>query len=415
MIVFWAVAGMLAAGALLFVLPPLLRTRRAAQAASHDEVNVSIYRDQLRELDTDLQSGVLSRERYDEARGDIERRLLAESADAQINAAAAPLIPRSRSTVIAVALMVPALAVGLYLIVGNPEGLSPERTTANKPDMPDAQQFAAMVEKLALRLKDKPDDTEGWVMLGRSYTVLGRSADAAKAYETAVSRAPDNASLLADYAEAMSMAGNGQLQGEPEKIVQRAYAIDPKNVKVLALMGTVAFEKKDYAKAAALWEQMLPLVAPDSGEARTIQASIAEARAQAKGAGAALPAAAAEQPKTDSAIAQVSGVVQLAPELAKRIAPGDTVFIFARAAEGPRMPLAVLRKPAAELPLKFVLDDTLAMAPNMRLSSVKSVVVGARVSKAGNATPQSGDLEGATAPLAVGAKDITLVIDKVVP
>lgn len=418
MIAFLIGAGLLVAGALMFVLPPLLRTRNQAGVATHDETNIGIYRDQLRELDADLQSGALSRERYDEARSEIERRLLAESGGQVDVAASLTTLPRSRSTAIAIALIVPVLAAGIYLIAGNPGGLSPERSV--RPAMPDAQQFTAMVDKLALRLKEKPEDAEGWTMLGRSYVVLGRFAEAAKAFETAVARAPDDASmrasLLADQAEALSMANNGQILGEPEKIVQRAYAIDPQNVKVLALAGTVAFEKKDFVKAAALWEQMLPRVAPDSNEARTIQASIAEARAQLKSTGNIAPAKTVDaNTATGGKAAQVSGVVTLAPELAKRITAGDTVFIFARAVEGPRIPLAILRKTAAELPLKFVLDDTQAMTPNMRLSSVKSVVIGARVSKSGNATPQAGDLEGVSAPVTVGASGINLIINKIIP
>ncbi len=407
MTLFWIIAGLLAAGALLFVLPPLLRKRDADASVSRNALNVSIYRDQLRELDADLVSGNISRERYDEAKRDIERRLIEESAEPATGAATAA--PRSRRMAIVTGLLMPLFAIGLYVVTGNPDGLSPEKRALSKHDV-SAQQIEGMVDKLAARLKERPEDTEGWVMLGRSYTVLGRHAEAVKAYETAVGRMPENAQLLADYAGALAMAQGGKLQGEPEKIIERALKIDPDQPKVLAIAGTMAFEKNDFAGAIALWEKLQKHVPPDSEYARSLASGIAEARTRAKESGKHVPAAAAP---VDAAAAQasVSGTVQLAPALAAKVAPGDTVFIFARAADGPRIPLAILKKRAGELPIKFVLDDSLAMSPAMKLSGVKQALIGARISKSGDAKPQPGDLEGYVGPLSVGARDVTLTID----
>jgi cytochrome c-type biogenesis protein CcmH len=231
-----------------------------------------------------------------------------------------------------------------------------------------------MVERLALRLAQNPDDAEGWAMLARSYNVLGRYQDASLAYGKAVARIPGNASLLADYADALAMARGRRLQGEPEALIQRALAANPKHIKSLALAGSVAFEKRDYAGALSYWERITQLVPPDSDVARSIGGSIKEARTLA-GAPAAPVMAAASQPAADAARG-VSGIVQLAPALAGKVAPDDTVFIFARAAEGPRMPLAVLRKKASELPITFTLDDSLAMTPQARLSGVPQIIVG---------------------------------------
>lgn len=412
MTLFWIIAGLLAAVALLFLLPPLLRKRGGEAGTSNvtrGALNVSIYRDQLRELDGDLASGTISRERYDEAKRDIERRLIEESGEPPAGAPQAA--PRSRRMAIAVGLMVPLFAAGLYVVVGNPDGLSPEKRTAGKHDI-TPQQIAGMVDKLAARLKEKPEDGEGWMMLGRSYAVLGRFAEAAGAYENAARRMPGNAQILADQADALAMAQGGKLQGEPEKLIERALGIDPDNVKAIALAGTVAFDKKDYAGAAMLWEKILKIAPADSEFARSVSASITEARTRAGESGAPVqPATGAKTGVKTAQSANVSGTVQLAPALAAKVAPDDTLFIFARAAEGPRIPLAILKKRAGELPVKFVLDDTLAMSPAAKISGASQVIVGARVSKSGDAKPRSGDLEGYSAALKVGVGDVKIIID----
>lgn len=250
-------------------------------------------------------------------------------------------------------------------------------------------------------------------MLGRSYTALGEFADAARAYGNAVARSGSDATLLADYADALAMAQGRRLDGEPEKLIERALAIDPQNLKALALAGSAAFERHDYSAAAAYWERILKVVPEDSQFAQPVRASIAEARELAKQPSSPVPVAraATAADKAPPAAKAVSGIVQLAPALAARVAPDDTLFIFARAAEGPRMPLAVIRARAKDLPFKFTLDDRNAMAQGMKLSSQERVVVGARISKSGNATPQAGDLEGLTQPVKVGAADIMVRIE----
>ena len=242
-------------------------------------------------------------------------------------------------------------------------------------------------------------------MLARSYAALGRFGEAAAAYAHAVERLPGDAQVLADYADALAMAQGRRLQGEPEKIIARALQVDPDNVKALALAGTVAFDKQDYATAVAHWERILRLVPQDSELAQSVRASVAEA--QALGGGSPAP----RERITAAGNNAISGVVRLAPEFAAKVAPTDTVFIFARAADGPRMPLAIMRKQARELPATFTLDDSMAMTPDTKLSNFPRVVVGARISKAANATPQPGDLQGVSSPVTGAATGITVVID----
>lgn len=422
MTIFWMVAALLIMVALIFVLPPLCRRRNPAGVAgqalqANNALNVAVYRDQQQELEADRNAGTLSDAQYQHARIELERRLLD---DVVPSATAVSAPPASRLPAVLVGMAVPLLAVGLYFAVGTPRALVPlavpPHGSADSGKGPSAEQIEAMVAKLAERMKQNPEDPQGWAMLARSYAVMGRYEDAAAAYGKAVERVPNNAHLLADYADALAMARGQNLQGEPEALIMRALKIDPHHVKSLALAGTIAFDKKNYAVALKYWEKLATLVPLDSEMARNVQASIAEARTLAGAGAPKLAVVAGKQPAPAPAPAAsankgVSGTVTLAPALAAKVAPNDTLFIFARAAEGPRMPLAILRKKASDLPLTFTLDDSMAMNPSARLSSAPQVIIGARISKSGNAMPQPGDLQGATKAVNNSAKNITLSID----
>lgn len=408
MTLFWIIAALLIVCALFFVLPPLLKHRAGAGVAAQ-RLNVAVYRDQLSELETDRRAGTLNDEQYERARLELERRLLDDvAAD---GAPAAAERPASRVPAIIAGVAVPVLAVALYFAVGNPRTLAPVALPQHAGETVTAEQVEAMVAKLAERMRQKPDDAQGWAMLGRSYAVMGRFEDAAAAYGKAAERAPDNPHVLADYADALAMARGQNLLGEPEALVMRALKIDPDHGKSLALAGTIAFEKKDFATAIQYWERLAKVMPPESDIARNVQASISEARGLLSGK---RPAddKAASTPSTDkAATAGVSGTVTLAPALKSKAAPDDTVFIFARAAEGSRMPLAILRKKVSDLPAAFTLDDSTAMSPATRLSGTPQVVIGARISKSGNAMLQSGDLQGVSKSVNNSAKDIAISID----
>jgi len=390
MILFTALAALLAAALLAWLLWPA----RSRGQVSAREANVSVYRDQLRELDGDLAGGKITQADYDRSRRELEARLLQDVVVAEAAA------PAGRSPVGWVAgAAIPLIALVVYLGVGSPRAIEGEAEHAVT-----AQQVEAMVARLAARLRENPDDVDGWKLLGRSYGALGRFAESADAYAKAATRAPRDAQLLADFADALGMARGQSLQGEPEKLVRRALEIDPTNLKALALAGTAQYERKDYKGAANTWRRMLPLVPPDSEDARAIQSNVDEALAMAGVARA--PAA-----KGGGAL---RGEVRLSEKLRNQASPDDIVFIFARAAEGPPMPLAVLRKRVRDLPVTFALDDSMAMAPQAKLSSFARVVVSARVSKSGQAAPQPGDLQGASAAVANDASGVRVIIDSVV-
>ena len=404
MTVFLVIGALLVAGAVLFVVPPLLR-RGLRTGATRDAVNVAVYRDQLRELEADLRAGTLAADQHEKARSEIEARLLADVGGGDAPAQS----PRhTRAAALALGLAVPICALAVYVAVGNPRALLPQGPDGGSSHGLSAQQFEALVSRLAARLKDNPEDAEGWMMLGRSYAALGRYGEASEAYAKAAARMPRDAQLLADYADALAMAQGRTLQGEPEKIILRALAIDPDNVKALLLAGTAAFNRNAYPAAIRHWERVLRLIPAESDMVQRVQASIAEARSLAGSPDGKTQVA---KPAPSQGGSRVSGVVTLAPELAGKVAPGDTVFIFARAAEGPRMPLAILRKRASDLPAEFTLDDSMAMSPEMKLSAFPRVVIGARVSKTANAAPSPGDLQGLSAPVKVGAKGVAVTID----
>ncbi|MBK7234242.1 MAG: c-type cytochrome biogenesis protein CcmI [Sterolibacteriaceae bacterium] len=428
---FWIIVALLLAGALLFVVPPLLRGTGGKAIASQREVSLQIHRDQLIELQKDRAEGVISQEQYESGKREIERRVLDETA----SLGAAEATPRSGRWVGAVvALAVPAIALGLYLKLGNLDGLDPapaaEVALGEQGDGHSItpQQIEAMVAQLVEKLKQDPENTEGWRMLARANVFMQRYGDAAKAFAEYTRRVPGDAQALSDYADALAMANGRTLIGEPEDIIAKALAADPNNIKALALAGSVEFDKQAYAKAVPHWEKILTLVPPESPIAESMRSGIAEARVKgglpggvpplAQGPQAAAPmsaapvaAGAAGQTAPAETGARVSGTVTLAPALKGRVSPSDTLFVFARAADGPRMPLAILRKQAKDLPVQFVLDDSMAMTPTMRLSSFPDVIVGARISKSGDAMPQKGDLQGATRPLANRVDKLTIVID----
>ncbi len=285
------------------------------------------------------------------------------------------------------------------------------------------EQIVDRASALAIRLKDKPDDVEGWSMLARSYITLGRYAEAADAYSHLVKLRPGNAELLADYADVLAMSMNKKLLGEPQVLIKRALDLDPKNVKALALSATASFQERDYAAAVDQWKKILVLVPPESEVARSTMSSIGEAQnlaEQSSKAESPEPQAGGSTPRqiatgqmgNERGSAQVSGIVQLDAGLRTTVLDTDTVFVFVRAAEGSSRPLAVLRKQVRDLPTSFVLGDQMSIGPYAKISDQRALIVGARISRSGNATPGAGDLEGQSEPVRPGAKNIMIRINR---
>lgn len=420
---------------------PMTATPTAAPTTS----TVDQLREQIRQLDGLHASGVLGAEAHASARAALEKKLVEQVVEVPADAAPRPRAASAPATPATAALRAPlrmmavfgvffaAIAVGGYLLIGDPAAVGGSApATAQGPAGGDQkgheigpEQIAAMAERLAARLEKQPDDGEGWSMLARSYAVTGQHAKAVPAFRKAAALIKDDPVLLADFADALAMTQDRSIAGEPLKLVQKALEIDPANVKALSLAGTEAFTRKDYKGALKYWEKLKEVAPPDSVFVQQVQGGIDEARslaglppspAAAPGAAPAPTAAAAPTASPmDAALGKsISGTVTLSAALAGKASPTDTVFVFARAVEGPRMPLAILRHQVKDLPIKFTLDDSLAMSPAMKLSAFPQVVVGARISKDGQAVPQPGDLQGLSPAVTVGSADIKIEINQTI-
>jgi cytochrome c-type biogenesis protein CcmH len=422
---FLFIAAILIAVGLAWLLPPLLRRDRGALAVERAAANLGILKDQLAELEAERARGAVSAEQYAETKAELERRVLDEVA-AETATAPAAASRSGRATALALALVVPIAAGLIYWQRGDLAAFDPALQQAMGEGSPHNMapgEVERIVEQLAERLKQEPDNANGWVTLARTYYVMRRFPEAVQAYEQLVKLVPDDANVLADYADALAMARGRTIAGEPLALVKKALALDPNQWKALAMAGTEAFDRKDYKTAVEYWERLRSAVPAESEIAKSIANSIAEARelgglkpapvAAAPQTQAAAPAA--KSPAAAPAASSVAGSVDLAPALKAKTQPDDVVYIFARPAEGPRMPLAIVKLQVKDLPANFVLDDAMAMSPNFKLSGFAEVVVGARVSKSGAANPRSGDLEGLSKPVKVGARGVAVTIDNVVP
>ena len=441
MFLFWSIASLLVASTLAVLLWPLLRTRPVAVAPDDDDAAIAVYRDQKRALDAELAAGSISTSERDATLADLARRVSEDvttrastrvPSSQNAESTAAPVRKRAWPLAVALLLLVPGASFVIYQRLGNPVAATVATTlSAGAGHELSERQIAAMVDSLAQRLKQHPQDVEGWVLLAHSYQALERFAESADAYAHADALTPNNASLLTDYADTLAMAQGRRLAGAPAALIQRALAIEPKNKKALALAATVALEARELDLSIAYWRRLAAELPPGSDEARQVADVIAEVDAArregttgsagpSKRAATEPPASAPSTPSkprgtTPAAGSAIAGRVDLNVALASKVALNDTVFIFARASEGPRMPLAVLRIPAKELPRDFSLDDSMSMAPGIKLSAAPSIIVEARISRSGNALPQSGDLFGRSGPLKPGATGVHITIDQIVP
>ena len=418
MILFWLICAALLVVAVLFVALPLWRGRSVNNAVERNAANLQILRDQLAELDTDLKNGLLAPELHEQGKRELESRVLEEVAGAGQTAAPAGASP-FRALAIGLSAMLAFLSIGVYLAVGTPDAFLPANPHAGVSDMGGVARTDSAISTLEQKVQADPSDASSLVMLARSYMESERYAESARAYAELVKLVPNEAWVWADYADAAAMAQGQTLRGKPTEYINKALALDPNSMKSLALAGSAAMERGDFAVAIKHWEKLRVQLPPDSEDARAIDGGLAEARqllAHMKGGKAPMleqiapPAQAAAAGKE-----RITGRVTLDAALKNKFSPDDTVFVLARAAEGPKMPLAILRKQVRDLPVTFELDDSMAMAPQMKLSAFDQVVVVARISRSGTAMPQSGDAEGSSRPLRPGSKNVNVQIGNIVP
>jgi cytochrome c-type biogenesis protein CcmH len=423
MTVFWGLAGIMVIAALLFVVPVIMRTSRLSNT-DQDALNTAVIKSQLADLKTDLETGRLDQDQYAAARKDLEQELLDDLSRTGNGRDTKP--PRSgRWAVPVVVVVIPLLATALYYNLGAKDIIPLLARAPVTPPHPAPAAATAgglsieqMVEKLAARLQEQPDDPEGWTMLARSYRVLERYPEAVTAYQQALQRDSDNVALMVSYVDVLTMSHDGRFTAEAAAMLRKALELQPDNVVALWLSGHQANQQGRYADAISYWQRAEALLPDDSPDKAVIGQQIAAARQQAGGAGTGVTTTVAETAASDTPAAATGLQVRVTLDsaLQQQADPEATVFIFARAVNGPRMPLAIQRKQVRDLPLTVVLDDSLAMSPAMTLSKFDKVTVGARVSKSGNAMPQSGDLQGLVSPVATrDSQVVQLVIDGKVP
>ncbi|HEY0664552.1 MAG TPA: c-type cytochrome biogenesis protein CcmI [Gallionella sp.] len=412
---FWILCALVALAALLFIVLPLWRGSVRSNDVVRDRANLEILRDQIAEMDTDLHNGLLTQELYEQGKREIQARLLEEVKSTQ-QPARQP--GSNRKLAIVLAFMLPMFSLPLYLYLGNHDATM-EQVRADSSGLVSSDEG---IEALASQLRRHPEDPDGWFLLANSYIAKQRYAEGADAYAQLVKLVPNEAQVWANYADVYAMAHGRTLQGpEVAGMLSNALALDPNNMSALALSGFAAMERADYAAAITNWQQLVVQFPAGSAEAQNFEGSIQRARellSQQPGGKQQLAQLAAKKPAAkapSNQAAAISGKVTLSPELRGKVNPDDIVFILARAAEGPKMPLAVLRKQVRDLPMEFTLDDTMAMQPQLKLSGFEQVVVVARVSKSGTPMAQSGDLEGKSATVKPGSKGLKITIDSVVP
>ncbi|OQW38010.1 MAG: hypothetical protein A4E19_11510 [Nitrospira sp. SG-bin1] len=424
-VTFWVIVSAMTLSILGLLLRPLLK--RPVQTANERDKTLPVYRQQFSELEQDRADGLLTDEQYQTARTELERRVLDETGAADVHPAAPEGFVNLRVVALSLALIIPASSGVLYWTLGNPAAMTHPAVSAASPggsgdDVQVADSLNTLIEQLRKKLEQNPNDPVGWGLLARSYMAMERYADAVPIFERATKLDPNNASLLADYADALGVHQGRKLEGRPETLIQKALKLDPHNVKALMLSGTIAYNRKDFARAAKEWEEAHTyLPADDQESSDQLKASIAEAKRRLGG-GPSMNMLVANPPMEEAKPAKptarpgqsraITGKVVLGPSLANKASLPDTLFVFAKDVAGPPMPVSIVRASKKDLPFTFRLDDSTSPMPSRKLSDIDTVVIVARLSKSGKAMPESGDLEGMSQPIKPGTENITVVIDR---
>ncbi|MBS0555994.1 MAG: c-type cytochrome biogenesis protein CcmI [Proteobacteria bacterium] len=411
MLIFIVLAALMLAVALAFVLMPLLRGPRGT--TSHEARRL------LALLEQSHRSGILSDAEYAAKRNALGERLLGS-----LDAPATPR--RGYAAAIAIALILPAASIVLYRLVGTPAAFAPDLQSAEQAPADHGADMQQAIDKLAAKLKQNPDDAEGWTLLGRAYEATQRFGEARDALKHAYDLAKGDPDVAVAYAEALALSSpTRRIEGESRQILDAALKAAPDNQRGLWLLGISEYQAKKYDSAIAAWNRLIGGLPKDSDIIASVQQQIARAQAERDGkplpaddaeSASAAPTESAQTPATAAVNPQLHVEVALDPKLRDKLASGDVLFVYAKAASGPPMPLAIQRMEADKLPVTVVLTDGMGMLPNMKLSQFPQVVIGARVSKSGTAMPQSGDLQVLSKPISVTTtQPIKLTIDQIVP
>jgi cytochrome c-type biogenesis protein CcmH len=408
--IFWFVAGLLIALALAFVLPPFLRKSSpvvSQESSSSRDLNISIYQERLDEL----KQLNLSETDFAKAKTELDKTLLE---DIQTEQPISPETqPRGRWAAVVVLIILPILAIGTFWKTGHFAILETiQKAPSQTKQQAELNSLDEMIGRLEEKLKKSPDDSKGWIMLGRSYAVLERYEEAEQAYLKAVVLTKENdPDIVSDYAEAIALKSDGQIAGKPLELIQKNLSKFPDHPKSLWLVGLNAAQQENFKEAVQNWEKVLAQMPPNSEAWKTMQNHIQEAKKAGN-----LPETTLEQPQPVASNVKLNVQIDVDPALQAQLQPEQTVFIYAHPTQN-KMPLAMITKTAKELPLNVTLDDSQAMLPAAKLSQYQEVIISARISKTGTAAPQSGDVFGETGVIKINevSQPIKITINQLVP
>jgi cytochrome c-type biogenesis protein CcmH len=419
---FWIFALLLIILALVIVLPPLFK-KTPVETINRRDQNIQIAKEQLNELETTFGNHEMQQEEYLARRDELEQSLYSDTKTD--DATPTEYTKPSMISALLVASLIPAIAFGMYAQYGNSKAADPQTAQAAKSipmtanGKPDVD---AMVSGLRQKLEAKPNNPEGWYMLGRSYMAIKRYNDATYAYEQLIKLQPDDAKTMLFLADAEAMKNNGEISGRPIELIEKSLKIEPNNAKGLWLGGISSSKQGKHAQAIQRWTTLIPLLNNQAEQIAEVRQLIAKAKQQMSPEARANlpvtnPVAKIEKTTTLSAPAAVDPksivvTVSLSDGIKNQANPTDAVFIYAKAMAGPPMPLAAKRLQVKDLPITITLDDSSAMMPAMKLSAFPLVILGARVSKTGNAIGVTGDLYAEKQSIKIGSKQ-TLVIDSI--
>ena len=370
-----------------FIFPPKV------EATSRRQMNAAIYREELDKLELERAAGSINDADYEIAHAEMRQRLFQDTNEEDDHS----VMGSSKMTVIGLCIFITVLSAGFYFFLGDATRIAEKNT--QQPMTQDGVE--KMVAQFAAKMEQDPTNLQGWVMLARSYRILGRNVEAAKAYERAGNFIDSDPQLLADYADVLASNANGSFTGKPLKLINQALKLDPNNLMALWLSGTASYAAGNYKAAVQTWEKLAQQLPPGTEDARSIEASIADARAKGG-----LSSKASVNTKG------ISGKIEIAADIKSKVRSSDIMMVIARK-PGERMPVAVLRTSVSEFPMSFSLTDALAMNPSSPLSQLSEASIEVRISKTGMAMPESGDLISAPQIVKVGANNIRLVIDQV--
>ena len=392
----------------LLVLTALFRPffwKTAVHHTSRQQLNAAIYKEEIDKLEKERADGLIDSATYEISHAEMRQRLFQDTSEDD----GVAVLGSPKKTIIALTIFIPVIAAAMYFWLGSAQQIA----DGGAKQQVAQQDVEKMVAGLAAKMEQDPSNLKGWAMLARSYKVMGRPKDAEKAYDRAGSYLDTDPQLLADYADVSASNANGSFEGKPQAIINRALKADPNNMMALWLAGTADYNRGDYKGAVQIWGRLAKLLPADSEDMKMIQGSIMEARGKAN-----LPpeplVSQATSPVAAVSSKNINGTVEINPDLKSRIKPDYIVMVIARA-PGARMPVAIMRGKAADLPLRFVLNDALAMTPDALISNLSEATIEVRISKSGQAKAEPGDLYSEIQTVKVGTNNLKVVVDQVRP